>query len=195
MTLAATKPPVGQPGSQTVEDYFALRDTRGWELDDGRLVEKNVGTMSSWMAGELHFLIRLFLRDHQVGRIFPADTAYKCYPAHPDRIRKPDASFISYGRLTGDQETGSFITVAPDLVVEVVSPNDTVFDVDRKVTEYLEAGVKLIWVVNPDVRTVRILRADGTVDQIDERGRVSGEDVLPGFSFAVADLFPKSIPA
>jgi len=193
VTIAERNPLTRQAGSQTVADYLALSDTRGWELDNGRLLEKNVGTKSGWIGGELYFLISLFLKNHRLGWVFTSEAAYKCFPDHSDHFRKPDVSFIRYGRLAGEELPEPFITIPPDLAAEVISPNDTAYDVERKVAEYLEAGVKLVWVVNPDLRTVRIHRADGSIGLADERGQVSGEDVLPGFTFAVADLFPKTV--
>jgi Uma2 family endonuclease len=182
------------PG-QTVEDYLALADSRGWELDDGLLVEKPVGTQSSWVSSYLHILIGFFLREHPMGLVFHADTAYQCFPDYPSRVRKPDVSFIRHGRLSPTEFSEPFIRIPPDLAAEVVSPNDGFMEVDRKVRQYLDAGVRLVWVVNPDLRTVAIHHPASPVTIVDEHGRVSGEDVLPGFSFAVAELFPQPMPA
>jgi Uma2 family endonuclease len=152
-----------------------------------------VGARSGWVGGYLYYLITTFVLKDSLGWVFPSDVGYQCYPGHPDRMRKPDVSFIRRGRLPGEKVTEPFILIAPDLVVEVVSPNDTVYDLDRKIEEYLEAGVRLVWVVNPEVRKVRIYRVDGTSGIVDERGTVSGEDVLSGFQFAVADLFRETV--
>jgi Uma2 family endonuclease len=193
MTAILSNPPVGKPRSQTVEDYLALPDTRGFELDDGSLVEKNVGVRSGWVGGYIFLLISVYVRERSLGWVFPSEVGYQCYPGHPDRMRKPDVSFVRRGRLPLEKVTEPFILIAPDLVVEVVSPNDTVYDLDRKIEEYLEAGVRLVWVVNPEIRKVRIYRVDGTSGIVDERGTASGEDVLSGFQFAVADLFRETV--
>ena len=80
--------------------------------------------------------------------------------------------------------------IPPDLVVEVVSPNDLAYEIDEKVQEYLDAGVQLVWVVNPALRTVRIYRADGTISGLHESDELSGENIVPGFHCPIANLFP-----
>ena len=81
------------------------------------------------------------------------------------------------------------IGIAPDLAVEVVSPNDLAYEIDKKVEEYDTASVKLIWVVNPETKTVRVHRADGTVTVLREKDELDGENVVPGFRCRVGDLF------
>jgi Uma2 family endonuclease len=105
------------------------------------------------------------------------------------RIRKPDLSFICLGRLPDEQIPDGYIKLAPDLAVEVISPNDIHYETDQKVDEYLKAGTRLVWVVNPVVRTVLIYRADGSIGGVRESGELDGEDVIPGFRCRVADLF------
>lgn len=85
-----------------------------------------------------------------------------------------------------------FLRIAPDLAVEVVSPNDTVYEVDEKVEELLAAGVRLVWVLNPETRIVEVHRLDGTVSKLHVADELSGEDVLPGFTCPVAELFDVS---
>jgi Uma2 family endonuclease len=194
MTLVMPKPPRGQSGLLTAEEFAALPDTKGLELEDGCIVEKHLGTKSGWIGGHLFFLIGLFLREHRLGWIFPSEAIYRCFPDDPNRLRKPDVSFIRYGRLPGEQVPDPYIAIAPDLAVEVISPNDTATEVERKMHEYLSVGVRLIWLVYPETRTVHILRANGSTDRVNEGGQVSGEEVLPGFQFAVADLFPVAVP-
>jgi Uma2 family endonuclease len=78
--------------------------------------------------------------------------------------------------------------IAPDLAVEVVSPNDTAYEIDEKVREFLDAGVPLVWVVNPEQRTVEIHRANGFGTILRENDEISGEDVIPGFRCRVGDF-------
>jgi len=93
------------------------------------------------------------------------------------------------GRLPDDRVPVGHIRIAPDLAVEVVSPTDIQYDVDRKVAEYLEVGVKLVWVINPDTRVVLIYRGDGSISGVREGGELDGESAVPGFRCRVADLF------
>jgi Uma2 family endonuclease len=93
--------------------------------------------------------------------------------------------------LPDEQIPDGFVQIAPDVVAEVVSPNDNYYAVDQKVWEYLEAGVKLVWVINPRKRTVMAYRGPtGDASLFREQDEIGGEDVLPGFRCRVADLFP-----
>jgi Uma2 family endonuclease len=84
-----------------------------------------------------------------------------------------------------------YIYIAPDLAAEVVSPNDLAYEVEAKVVEYLDAAVPLVWVIDPEARTVRIHRGDGSVSWLRENDELSGEDVIPGFRCPVAAIFPR----
>jgi Uma2 family endonuclease len=97
---------------------------------------------------------------------------------------------VRRGRLIPDEPPEGYITIAPDLVVEVVSPNDLYYEVDRKVEEYLDAGVQLVWVINPDTRSVQVYVPGSGVTRLDDSQELTGRDVLPGFACRVGDLFP-----
>src|SRR5262249_37670372 len=152
-----------------------------YELVDGRLVEHFMGMKASRIGGRLFGLLMNHCYAHPVGWAFPAETTYQCFPNHPKSVRKPDASFILLNRLPADQEPEGHCRIAPDLAAEVVSPNDTYYEVEQKVREYLEAGVRLVWVINPALRRVRVHRRDGTVTDLGENDELSGEGVVAGF--------------
>ena len=105
----------------------------------------------------------------------------------PDTVRGPDVSFWSRERLPEVPE--GYIPIAPDLIVEVVSPSDHYSRVQRKVREYLQRGVRMIWVVDPEDRSVTVYRSHQQVAIVEENATLSGEDVLPGFTCPVAELF------
>ena len=184
MCAVATSAPI------TPEEYLALPDRERFELIDGQLIEVNASSLSSWVGGRLHRFLDTHVDTHQLGWVWPADNLYRCFPKTPAKVRKPDVSFIRRERMTAELMTAGLITIAPDLAAEVVSPNDLAIEIDEKVADYLEAGVLLVWVVNPLLRTVRIHRADGSLSGLTERDSLSGEDVVPGFSCPVAGLFP-----
>lgn len=184
MCAVATSPRI------TPEEYLALPDRERFELVDGHLIEVNVNPLSSWVGGRLHRFLDTYVDAHQLGWAWPADNLYRCFPKNPGKVRKPDVSFIRRERMTAEQMIAGIIAIAPDLAAEVVSPNDLALEVDEKVADYLEAGVLLVWVVNPLLRTIRIHRADGSIAGLTEREPLSGEDVVPGFSCPVASLFP-----
>lgn len=148
-----------------------------------------MSTWSSYVAGMIFHLLNSFCREHRLGWAFPEGTSFQCFPAHPGRVRKPDVAFIRLQRLSLTQATAEgHCPVAPDLAIEVISPNDTAYEVDEKVREFLDAGVPLVWVVNPEQRTVEIHRANGPGAILRENDEISGEDVVPGFRCRVGDF-------
>ena len=187
MTTASQAPPI------TPDDLLKLPDSVDYELVDGRLVERHMGMESSEIAARLVGLLIMFLRDHRLGRVFGADASYQCFPDAPQKVRKPDVSFVRAGRFPGDRAPKGHGKIPPDLAVEVVSPGDFSDEVEEKVVEYLAAGVPLVWVVHPTTRTVRVHRPAssprGVVSQLGEGDALDGEDVLPGFSCPVKSLF------
>jgi Uma2 family endonuclease len=164
----------------------------GYELVDGRLVEQHVGAKSSWVAGRLFALLLAHSEKHGLGWVFPSETAYR----FPNRktTRKPDASFIRRGRLKDEVIPDGELKLHPDLAVESVSPNDTVYELDEKIEDYLAVGVRLVWVVNPQARIVIVHRPDGTLSKLREGQELDGEDVVPGFRCALAAFLPPLKP-
>jgi Uma2 family endonuclease len=177
----------------TPEDLLRLPDAVSYELVDGELVERHMGMESSVIAARIIYRIAEYLDKHHGGLVAGADASYQCFPDAPDKVRKPDVSFIRGGRLEGDRPPAGHCRIVPDLAVEVLSPNDLAYEVEEKVAEYLDAGVTLIWIVNPPTRRVRIIRPasapPGSSFELGETGVVSGEDVLPGFSCPVKRFF------
>ncbi len=176
--------------SVTPEDLLNMPDGDAYELVDGNLVERDTGAISSWVGGKLVRLLGNYLEEHDLGWVLSPDTGYQCFPDAPRKVRRPDASFIRYGRLEGERLPEGFVTIPPDLAVEVLSPNDLAYDIDRKLLEYLQVGVRLVWIINPNSRVVRIHRADGSCGWLNDRDTLDGEDLLPGFHAPVASLFP-----
>ncbi|MBI3468925.1 MAG: Uma2 family endonuclease [Planctomycetes bacterium] len=173
----------------TPQDLLDMPDSKDFELVGGELVERNMGWKASWVGGRLHRWLGNYTEERGIGRVAPADASYQCFPNAPGKVRKPDASFITFERLPPEREPEGHCTVAPDLAAEVVSPNDLYYEVEEKVAEYLEAGVRLVWVVNPATRSVRVHRRDGTITDLEENDELTGEDVIPGFRCRVGDLF------
>lgn len=180
----------------TPEDLLTMPDGDQYELVNGELVEKNTGFESGRVGGRIHHLLETFLEAHAIGRTAPGESSYQCFADDPTKVRKPDVSFISFERLPADQpDPIGHCRVVPDLAVEVVSPNDLSDEVETKVHEYLDAGVRLVWVVHPRFRTVQIRRPNVPGTVIGPEGELSGEDVLPEFSCKVSALFPSPRPA
>ncbi len=177
------------PAVMEPEDLLRMPDGDRYELIDGIPREKPMGAKSEEIGGLVVTQLNNFIRPKKLGRAYPSQTGFQCFPAKPKQVRMPDASFVSAGRLPDDRSPEGYIKVAPDIAVEVVSPNEEYEEVEAKVAEYRSAGVKLIWVISPKSKTVLVRRLDGTCAEVGEAGTLSGEDVLPGFACAVAELF------
>ncbi len=175
----------------TPEALLSMPDEKDYELVDGLLVERNMSVLSSWVGGQVYFELNAFLRENPIGWAWPADLGYACFSDAPKKVRKPDVSFIRKERLPEGLTSEGYEYITPDLAVEVVSPDETSYEVEAKVIEYLDAGVSLIWIIHPEVRTVRIHRGDGSVSWLRDKDGLSGEGVVPGFRCPVSAIFPK----
>ena len=134
---------------------------------------------------------RKFLRATQPGLGLDSEVGFQCFAWKPDRVRRADVSFIAAERYSLDQlSREGYSTIPPDLAVEVISPNDLAQELDEKLEDYLRAGVKLIWVISPETRTLQVYYPDGTSRRLHEGDEVSGDNVIPGFRCLVAALFP-----
>lgn len=131
--------------------------------------------------------IGTFVEGHKLGTAACNDTGFVT-DRDPDSVRGPDVSFWRKDRLPEIPST--YIEVAPDLAVEVVSPNDHFTKINRKLHEYFERGVRLVWVVDPEDRSVTVYRTRADYAILGEADTLDGADVLPGFTCRVADLFP-----
>ncbi len=174
----------------TPEDLLAMPDGKSYELVGGQLEERQMGIESSWVAGRILVRLGQFSGEHKLGWALPADSGYQCFPHDPGMVRIPDASFVKTGRFPGDVLPKGWAKVAPDLVVEVLSPNDLVYKLEEKLSDYRKVGVPLIWVINPESRTVMVYRRDGSISRLQEDDELSGEDVVPGFRCPIREILP-----
>jgi Uma2 family endonuclease len=172
----------------TAEELLALNlPNRRTELVRGRLVvSEPAGFHHGDIAMRIAVLIEVYARAHNLGRVFAAETGFKLF-SKPDTVRAPDVAFIRRERLPDPPPRG-FAAFAPDLAVEVLSPDDRPGEVQEKVDDWLGGGAALVWVVDPMRRTARVHRADGTKQSVDTNGALDGEGVLPGFSLPLSEL-------
>jgi Uma2 family endonuclease len=175
------------PPPLSPDDLLAMPDGDHYELINGIPKEKLMGARSGEIALFIGTALVAFVRQHRLGHVYGSQTGFRCFPNN--RVRKPDIAFVAAGRLKNDKTPKGDIDIVPDVVIEVVSPNDTYEEVAAKVVDYKSAKVKLIWVISPETNTVLIRRLDGTCAELDETGTLSGEDVVPGFTCPVAELF------
>jgi Uma2 family endonuclease len=172
----------------TPDDLLRLDDEGLFELVDGKLVEKPMSRLSSLTAARITTALSIHSAPRNLGDVLPEQT-FRCFPHERDRVRRPDVAFIIASRTIGLPDEGH-LPIAPDIAVEVISPTDLLYDLDEKLADYRAAGVKLVWVVNPNSRTVRIHRLDHTVTELTESDTLRGESVLPEFAVLVSELLP-----
>ena len=200
-TLTPTRPKsrarrageVPRQRTYTFDELFAMEDEGiAFELDaEGHLEERPMGALSSYVGGRTLVKITLWSDEGDRGAVFPADISLALWPQTPKMLRRSDVCFISQDRLPSGEIPSGVLRVAPELVVEVVSPHDIAEVLERKIAEYFGGGVHLVWVIYPEQRRAIVRRSNGTASVVGAEGLLEGEDVLPGFSVRLADLLPK----
>lgn len=150
------------------------------------IVREPAGGLHGRVAMNLGVELAVHVKHAAAGAVFAAETGFKL-ASNPDTVRAPDVAFIAQDRLPS-RDTRGYPALAPDLVVEVLSPDDRPGDVLAKVGDWLSAGCRLVWVVDPDRRVARVYRQDGGETIVAADGVLDGEDVLPGFSCSPATI-------
>lgn len=180
------------PGTATEEDAIWLEDheDRLCELVSGVLVEKSTSFYESILAMALGHLLMKYLESHNLGIVSGPDGQI-CILSNTIRI--PDLAFIRWERFpNGKMPRDRVCRVAPDLAVEILSEGNTAREMQRKLEEYFQAGVSLVWYIDPQSRTARIYTALDQMHEIDTAGHLDGQDVLPGFSLRLGELFERA---
>lgn len=158
------------------------------ELVRGQLVVREPpGSRHGAIAATLTYYLSAFVRPRNVGIVFAQDTGFHI-EHDPDTVRAPDVAFVSADRADQIPSAG-YAKLAPDLAVEILSPDDRPAEVLAKVADWLGAGTRLVWVVDPQRSTVGVYRQDGSLSSLEQNDTLDGEDVLPGFTCPVGSLF------
>lgn len=173
----------------TPEDLLTIDDRPMPELVDGQLLDREMGQKADAIAATVLALLWNFVKENNLGLVNGSQGGYQIFPDDPNKVRIPDVSFTRKDRVPLSGPAEGHGRVAPDLVVEVTSPNDSFPMVQAKLNDYLAAGVALIWVVEPESRTVQVYRHDQSGVRLFPTDVLDGEDVLPGFRSEVAALF------
>jgi Uma2 family endonuclease len=180
------RPALGQATVQDVIEVHA-KEGRVCELVDGTLVEKAMGLKESIIAGALIAFVRAFVMPRNLGLVSGEAGMMRIFAA---LVRVPDVAFISWARLPGGKVPSDPVPLlAPDLAVEVLSASNTVREMERKRREYFAAGVRLVWMIDIEARTVDAYTAPETWTTLTESALLDGGDVLPGFTLALRELF------
>jgi Uma2 family endonuclease len=182
------------PGTATVEDVIRMDDheDRLCELVDGTLVEKAMGYEESDVAGLILTALNIFIRPRKLGIVTGEAGPFELLGG---LVRYPDVAFTSRDRLPGRKRPKAPVPhLAPDLAVEVLSRSNTPAEIKRKLGEYFRAGVRLVWVVDPKKRTVRVHTSAARSVLLKEGQSLDGGDVLPGFVLSLEEIFAEQGP-
>ena len=173
----------------TAEELLAMPDDGfKYELRQGELIKMSPpGYDHGRFGGRVYLPLAQYVEDKNLGEVL-FEVGYEL-ASDPDTVRAPDIAFLARGRSGPIGSNPGYFTGAPDLAVEVVSPNDAAADVREKVADYLNAGARLVWILYPKTKTVSIFRANGTVEERTVGQALDGEDVVPGFSLPLARVF------
>ncbi len=166
------------------------RERRLFELVDGVLVEKPMGFWESRVAIILGYFFEKFLENANLGIVAGEAGMVQLQFG---LVRIPDLSFVSWKRLPGRRIPRKPVpALVPDLAVEVLSASNTEAEIRRKLREYFAAGVRLVWVIDPETRTACAYTSLKRVRNIPADGVLEGGKVLPGFSLALQELFDRA---
>jgi len=175
----------------TGEEFFRMGEeaTMGLELIDGKIVGQNMPT--GYRHGDIELtlgsILRAYVLSKKLGKVLSGEVGIYIR-RNPDAVRAPDLLYISQARF-GRVQSQSYLDVAPELVVEIMSPSDTWSEVKLKLRDYFAAGVLVAWIVDPASQTVTAYRADSSVQEFTAQDTLTAEDVLPGLSIRVSEIF------
>lgn len=167
----------------TLEEFFDS-DLEGFEYIKGELIPMPPTTGEHGdISSNIQWYLQSHVRTNQLGRIYTSDTGFRV----GERVLMPDIAFLSISQLPDDRST--IFPIPPELAIEVVSPTDSQSKVAEKALAYLEAGTRLVWIIEPTAQTVTVYRSKTNIKTLTQNDILSGEDVVEGFSCPVALLF------
>ncbi len=173
----------------TADEFVQQYENQRFELYEGRLEELPMpGTEHGFICVKVVVAIATFVETHQLGRVMSNDTFVRTHQ-NPDTVRGGDVCYWSYERLPKGPVPKGVADQPPDLVFEVYSPSDRWNRIVRKACEYLEAGVRVVVLIDPKTSAVAVMRPDEFQQVFDNGDTLTIPDVLPGFSIPVKQLF------
>lgn len=174
----------------TAEDLYGLPDDgRRHELLRGALLSEPLpGGTHGRIVTRLAEILGSFVRLNRLGVVYTGDTGF-ILRRQPDTVRGPDVAYLSAERHRALEDERRFIPGAPDLVIEVLSPHDAPSELLKKVRDYLAAGSRLVWVVNPARQEATAFRSPLPSRVLASQDMLDGEEVLPGFSVRISEIF------
>lgn len=160
-----------------------------YELVGGELRKMTpAGNVHGRIAMNVGTSLNNHVKAYDLGAVYAAETGFKL-AGNPDTVRAPDVAFVSQARIEAVGEVEGYWPGAPDLAVEVISPGDSYVEVEEKVSDWLEAGTKMVVVVNPRRRSATVHRSPTGITVLAEADDLDGDDVVPGFRLPVREIF------
>ena len=178
----------------SADELLQIPDEERFELWDGKLRERVVGTKACWIAGNVASAVLRFAEHRSLGFAFGGGLGLQIAAGRPNTVLRVSGAFLAAGRIPNDTLPDGHLTVAPELAILVNSPHDEADYVAEKTGLLLDSGVRLVWVINPGARNSFVHRANGTVSVVRDDGALDGEDVLPGFSLPLARVLGPRVP-
>jgi Uma2 family endonuclease len=174
-------------GTATIDDLLRTpKDGRIYELVDGEIIVSPAGMRHGEVVTKISLAIATYLDKNSIGKAYSPDTGI----ALPDgNIRCPDVTVVLNEKLPGGESPDTFGELVPDFVVEVLSPGDSMKEVGRKIGEFLECGVPLVWLADPKHKTVTTYRSLSETKQYTLDDTITAEPILPGFSCPISKFF------
>jgi Uma2 family endonuclease len=170
----------------------------GYELVDGELVEVSLPSPPhARLVAQVTYQLMKFIEEHGLGGVVYGEVGVVLpLRRDPERLRGPDASYVSAGTLAahGGEPGQGWFRLVPDLVIEVDSPGRRPAVEQKRIQDYLDAGVRILWVVHTEARSATIYHADGSARLVRESDALLGDPVLPGFTLPLARLFGERTP-
>jgi len=175
---------------RTVEDLYVMPDDGyRYELQAGLLISEPLpGGRHGRVTAAVAEILRAHVKKLRLGVVFAGDSGF-ILARKPDTVRGPDVAFVSRERFERSGDTVKAFAGAPDLAVEVLSPSNTATGMHAKVADYLAAGARRVWVVDPEVRAVTVYASLLWPHVLREGDVLEGDDVIPGFQVRVGELF------
>jgi Uma2 family endonuclease len=175
----------------TAEELLRLPAGMGerYELVSGELkIMSPAGSRHGDIVLEIGMRLRAHVRANRLGATFGAETGF-VLSRNPDTVRAPDVAFVAAARVPAGGLPDGYFPGTPDLAVAVISPNEAAAEIHSKVTEYFEAGSRLVWIVYPNNRQVVVFRSARESLALLADDTLDGGDLLPGFACRVAEIF------
>lgn len=159
------------------------------ELIAGEFIAMSpAGFMHGQIAATILIIMGQYVRQAKNGKLYAAETGF-ILKRNPDTVRAPDVAFVTAERAAKQQQETGFFDGAPDLAVEVISPSETMDDIEGKLFDYLDAGSQMVWLVYPRTQTITVYRSLTDIRIFTVADVIDCEPLLPGFSVAVEELF------